>query len=725
MVRRGFLKNGHLSDIAERGNGDFVRVSWDEALSLVASEIKRIKKTYGNSALYAGSYGWQSAGQMHNAFTLLHRFYNGVGGYVGDIGDYSTAAAQRILPHAVGSLAVYEQQTAWPVVLKNTKLIVLWGADLIQNNKIDWVVPDHYVYAVLPKLKASGIRVVSINPFRTDADVYLNAEHIAIRPCTDVAMMLAMAHVLYTEKLHDQKFLDTYTVGFDKFKAYLLGETDGQPKTPAWAERISGVPAHLIAQLARDMARSRTMIMAGWATQRQDHGEQPPWMLVTLASMLGQIGLPGGGFGFSYHSSCGGAPASSGPVLGGIPNQLTVKSSAGKTLWRGNAAHAIPISRMADMLLNPGKTIDYDGHKIVFPDIKMLYWAGGNHVGHHQELNRLIRALHRPETIVVHEVFWTPTARFADIVLPITSSLERNDIASIGLFSNMGFVAMKQAIAPLFEARSDFAVFSDLARRLGFEHEFTEGRGEIDWLRYLYETARKAARKQVEMPNFDTFWKRGIVQFPASVQGASYVTYADFRADPGSNPLSTPSGRIEIYSTTIARFGYADCPGHPSWIEPDEWLGGAAAHKYPLALISPHPKYRLHSQLDNTSLQMSKNKVAGRAPIWMNPKDARARGLANGDVVRVFNGRGEALAGVVITDRVSPGVARMEEGTWYDPLKGGVIGALDKEGNPNTLCLDKGTSRLAQGPTVNSTLVEVRKYVGVPPAVTAYSAPTM
>jgi len=378
------------------------------------------------------------------------------------------------------------------------------------------------------------------------------------------------------------------------------------------------------------------------------------------------------------------------------------------------------------MLQHPGKTIDFDGKKIVFPEIKLIYWAGGNPIGHQPQINAMLQALRRSQSVIVHEVFWTPTAKFADIVLPVTSSLERNDIASIGLFSNQGFVAMQKAIEPLFAARNDFDIFAELAGRLGFREAFTEGCDEMAWIRSFYDTARRAAvARKVQMPDFQTFWHRGLVIFPIGQAAQSYVTYAEFRKDPGANPLGTPSGRIEIYSTTIEKFRYADRPPHPTWLTPGEWLGSHEAARYPLALITPHPKHRLHSQLDNTPLQQRRwNKLGGRAPIWMHPTDAHARGLAAGDIVRVYNGRGQTLAGLVITDRIAPGVTRMEEGTWYDPQKGGTLGSLDKEGSPNNITLDKGTSSLAQGPIVNSTQVQVEKHAGPAPAVTAYSAPT-
>jgi biotin/methionine sulfoxide reductase len=319
----------------------------------------------------------------------------------------------------------------------------------------------------------------------------------------------------------------------------------------------------------------------------------------------------------------------------------------------------------------------------------------------------------------VHEIFWTPTARYADIVLPATTTLERNDIASS---SDRYMFAMQQAIEPVGQARNDFDIFADIADRLGFRDDFTEGRNEMEWLRHLYEIVRQqAARHGVERPDFETFWRDGYIADPVSQH---YDYLADFRADPDKEKLRTPSGRIEIFSERVASFGYDDCPGHPVWIEPAEWLGSPKAQRFSLHLISNQPTLRLHGQLDNGSVSRAA-KVNGREPIWINPQDAAARGISNGDVVRVFNERGECLAGAVVTDAMSAGVLQLQTGAWYDPDKRGEVGVLDRHGNPNTLTLDKGTSKLAQGPISQTTLVEVERWTGPVPPIRAYDQPAL
>lgn len=447
--------------------------------------------------------------------------------------------------------------------------------------------------------------------------------------------------------------------------------------------------------------------MANWSLQRSDHGEQPFWATIALAALLGQIGLPGGGFGFGYGSVEGVAdlrPPAPIPELSIGPNPVN---------------SFIPVARIADMLLNPGQPFQYNGLDLAYPDIRLIYWSGGNPFHHHQDLNRLIRAWRRPDTIIVNDPWWTATARHADIVLPATTTLERNDIgASV---RDRFILAMRQAIAPVGQARNDFDIFSELADRYGVHAAFTEGRAEREWLRHLYETAREqAARWEMRWPQFDEFWAQGFFEMPQVEQ--PFVLFEEFRRDPLRNPLVTPSGRIEIFSETIAGFGYEDCPGHPSWLEPAEWLGSAKAQHYPLHLLTTQPRTRLHAQMDMGCVSQE-SKISGREPMRINPMDAARRGIHSGDVVRVFNDRGALLAGAIVSEDLRPGVVQIATGAWYDPQEPGVIGSLDKHGNPNVLTLDKGTSRLAQGPSAQTTLVEVEKYPGSLPEITALVPP--
>ena len=331
----------------------------------------------------------------------------------------------------------------------------------------------------------------------------------------------------------------------------------------------------------------------------------------------------------------------------------------------------------------------------------------------------MVKAWRRPDTIVVNEQFWTASAKMADVVLPATTMLERDDIGSATRDRFM--VAMKQAIAPVGEARDDYAIFSALSDRLGSHAAYTEGRDTMQWLNHLYEASRERAKGfDIALPAFAEFWARGLAEMSLPARPAVFLSA--FRADPVAHRLPTPSGRLEIGSMTIASFGYEDCPGHPVWLEPAEWLGGAQAARFPLHLLSNQPHTKLHSQYDHGALSRA-NKIHGREPVTLNPDDAKDRGIAAGDVVRIFNARGACLAGARLDAGLLRGVAVMATGAWYDPLDASVPGTLDKHGNPNLLTLDKGTSRLTQGCIAHTTLVEVERLAGEFPVITAFDPP--
>jgi biotin/methionine sulfoxide reductase len=708
MVRAGWLDRGPGPD-SHRGAEPFVPVSWETATELLAGELRRVVDAHGPQAVYGGSYGWASAGRFHHAQSQVHRFLNGLGGYTRSVHSYSLGAAEVIFPHVFGTIwGLLERATAWPTIVEHANLFVCFGGLPLKNSQVNpGGIGRHRVPGHLRRAAERGVEFVLFSPLRDDLPDFVPAEWHPLVPGTDVAVMLALAHTLITEKLHDTAFLDRYCVGFDRFERYVLGQEDGQPKTPEWASRISEVPADSLRELARKMAAHNTFITMSWSLQRTEYGEQAPWMGATLAAMLGQIGLPSGGFGFGYSSTS--IPGSS-PLQFAFPSLPQGKNSV---------TSFIPVARIADMLLQPGEEFDYDGKRLTYPDIRLVYWCGGNPFHHHQHIGRLRRAFARPDTIVVHEPFWTAMARNADIVLPSTMTLERNDIGWEE--SDSTLVAMRQAIPAHGQARSDYAIFSDLAARLGVAELFTEGRDEMDWLRHMYETWRATASERgVTVPSFEGFWEEGYIEQDWSDDHE--VLFGDFRADPEGHPLATPSGRIEIFSETIDGFGYADCPGHATWFEPTEWPGGTRAEQFPLLLIANNPSTRLHSQLDVGATSQA-SKVQGREPIRLHPTDAAARGIAEGDVVRVFNDRGSCLAGAVLSEAVRPGVAQLSTGAWYDPIDRADLDAMCVHGNPNVLTMDKGTSSLAQGCTGQHVLIEIERWDAPLPEIKVSAPP--
>ena len=715
MVRAGYLAKREASDGRARGREPFVPVPWDEALDLAASALDRVRERHGNEAIYGGSYGWSSAGRFHHAQSQVHRFLNCIGGYTYRVDTYSAAAAEVITPHVLG-MSFFDLMMQAPTIddmVEHTRLVVCFGGIAMKNTQVmAGGLGAHTAQDQLQRLREANIDFYNVSPIRDDMIAALSANWWPIRPNADVALMLGLAHTLLVEDRHDRAFLEKYCVGFDSFRAYLLGTSDGLVKDAAWASALTEIPAQDIRALARRMSQERTVIGISWSLQRAEHGEQTYWMATVLGAMLGYHGLPGGGVAYGYgsvHNIGFGGRRLPRFKIGALPQ------------GQNPVTRFIPVARIADMLLNPGATFDYNGRELTYPDIKLVYWAGGNPFHHHQDLNRLRRAWSRPKTIIINEPFWTAAARHADIVFPCTTPLERNDLGISSLDTYLS--PMRQAVQPYAQSRNDYDVFSALADRLGATDQFTEGRSEREWIEHLYAFTRKsAAEHDVDLPDFETFWAGE--QFSVENQIAEReFALEQFRRNPSTSGLRTPSGRIEIASETIASYGYSDCLGHPAWFDKNEWLGSDTAKTFPLHLLSNQPKTRLHSQYDHgrTSREAKRE---GREIVRMNPSDAAARDIDDGDVVRIYNQRGACLAAVVLSDGIRPLVVELPTGAWYDPEDPASENPLDVHGNPNVLTRDVGTSRLAQGPTAHSCLVEVERYHGNPPPIRAFQQPT-
>lgn len=689
-VRRPSVRRGWLERRARQGRGseEFVELPWDEALDIAAAEIDRVRKTHGNEAIFGGSYGWASAGRFHHAQSQVHRFLNVCGGYVASFASYSTGAAQAIMPHVFGAPFhdyCYVVQEPWERIAAHTETLVMFGGINPKNSFVSMGgITEHETGGWFERFAQKGMLRLNISPQRGDAPE--GCDWWPIRPGTDTALMLALAHVLEAEGLADKTFLARYTMGYERFLPYLTGASDGQPKSPEWAAEICGIEAGRIRDLARRMARTRTLISVAWSLQRADHGEQPYWMAFVLGAMLGQFGQPGGGVGYGYGA------------IGGVGKAFLGLTGVTLDQLENPVKKVIPVARIGDMLRNPGGTFDFNGRRETYPDIRLIYWAGGNPFHHHQDLNALHEAWQRPETIIVNEPWWTATAKRADIVFPATTPYEREDIGRSNLDDYLFF--MPQLIPPQGEARDDYAIFAGLAERLGLGAAFTEGRSAGEWLEVLYADYRaRAAQKGVEVPPLDELKARNWVKLPIRRAEPEPTFFSRFLEDPERAPLPTPSGRIEIFSETIEGFGYEDCPGHPAWLPPREWLG-AARPEAPLHLVSPQPGDKLHSQLE---CALAERPGARPETLLIHPRDAAARGIRTGEIVRVHNARGAARARARLTEDILPGVVALPTGAWFgDPGQN-----VDPDGNPNVLTRDAGTSRLGQGCAAHSALVEV------------------
>ncbi|QKS94232.1 trimethylamine-N-oxide reductase TorA [Vibrio alginolyticus] len=725
MVRLDWLKK-HKYSADTRGNNRFIRVTWDEALDLFYRELERIQKDYGPWALHAGQTGWNQTGSFNNCTAHMQRAVGMHGNFITKVGDYSTGAGQTIMPYVLGSTEVYAQGTSWSEILENSDNIVLWANDPVKNLQVGWNCETHESFKYLAQLKekvAKGeINVLSVDPVKNKTQRYLENDHLYINPLTDVAFMLAVAHVLYNENLYDKKFIDTYCLGFEEFIQYVQGKTkDKVEKTPEWAAAICGVKADKIREFARMLVSGRTQILMGWCIQRQEHGEQPYWAAAVVAAMVGQIGLPGGGISYGHHYSSIGVPSTGFAGPGGFPRNL---DQGMKPKWDNNDfngySRTIPVARWIDCLLEPGKEINYNGGKVKLPDFKMMVISGCNPWHHHQDRNRMKKAFRKLQTVVTIEFAWTATCRFSDIVLPACTQWERNDIDVYGSYSNKGLIAMHRLVDPLFQSKPDFQIMSELTQRFGRREEYTRGMSEMEWIESLYNDCKKANEGKFEMPEFNEFWEKSVLDFG---EGKPWVRHADFRKDPELNPLGTPSGFIEITSRKIGRYGYEHCQEHPMWFEKSERShGGPGSDKYPFWLQSCHPDKRLHSQMCESEGFRATYAVQGREPVYINPADAKAKGIKDGDLVRVFNGRGQLLAGAVLTDSYPRGVIRIEEGAWYGPLNE-KEGAICTYGDPNTLTQDIGSSELAQATSANTCIVDFEKFTGKVPPVTSFGGP--
>ncbi len=687
-----------------RGGEPFVAVTWDEVLERIAAELSRVRDDFGNSAIFGGSYGWASAGRFHHAQSQLKRFLNCAGGFTSSVNTYSFAAAEVMIPHVLGSYRDHLYRcTAWSHIVEHTRTFVAFGGIPLKNGQVMQGGGGRHIQRDnLRAAVAKGVEFVNISPLRNTIAAEVGAEWMPLRPCTDTALILALCSELICQGLVDRPFLDRYTQGFEPFAAYLAGECDGVPKTAQWAAELCELDARDIRALARRMAQTRTMISLSWSLTRQHNGEQPFWAAIALAAMLGQIGLPGGGFGFGYSA------------VNSVGNGLAPLPMASFPQGHNPVQSFIPVARISDMLLNPGGAFSYEGEKYSYPDIRLLWWAGGNPFHHHQDLWRLQKAWEKPETVIVNDWCWTATARRADIVLPCTTALERRDLALTP--RNDHVVSMDAIFPPVGQARDDHEIFLALARKMGFEQTFSAGLSAEDWQRRLYDdTRRDMAAEGVDFPTYADFREQGWFQF-RNPRGPA-IMMEKFRQNPVDHPLNTPSGRIEIFSEQVASFG--DGPGHPFWHPPREWLGASCVGQS-LHLITHQPADKLHSQLDHSDWCQS-HKIKGRTPVLIHPQDAQRRGLDQHDLVRVFNARGACLAGLEITDAVRPGVVVMATGAWFDPCER--EDRLCRHGNPNALTADLPTSAIAQGPAANSCLVDLVKYDGIAPEVKAFYPP--
>lgn len=653
--------------VGERGEGRFERCTWDEALDEVAAQMLRIREQYGAAAILDCSRSG-STSVLHNR-AVVSRMLNMFGGCTELWGSLSNEAEIFAIDHTFGSSRGAKITGREPIDYVNSKLLIMWGwgpADgTFGTNTVQY----------LNRAKQAGVKIVSVNPRRSASLARIAERNYPIRPGTDTAMLLAMAWVMIAENLHDQAFLDTYTVGFDNahrppgalpnsdFRSYLEGVTDGIPKTPEWAAEITGLPAEEIRGLAREFATSKpSAIQTGYAPGRTAAGEQFHRAAYTLSAMAGYIGIPGG--------NCGSSGGAKDVKMGRFP--------AGKN----PTGSRVNTTLMSDLILR-GKSGGYPA------DIKMVYSACGDLLNQIGNLNKSVEAYKQLEFVVVQDHFVTPTARFADVLLPAATGFERNDIHLPWSMAGHYALYMQKAIEPMGECRTDYDICRDLSERLGLEgfHQ----KSEDEWLREFVKVS--------EIPDYDAFKASGVARLEPPKHA---VAYAEEIQDPENHPFQTPTGKIEIYSTRLGEdpnpYGLGEIAPIPTWVDPFEGVSDQRRALYPLQVVTPHSKARTHSIHANQPM-LDKLDPAG---VWINPVDAEVRGIVDGQRVRVFNDRGALVMPAIIDEGMMPGVIAMTEGRWYDPDGEGV----DLGGNPNMVSLDRPSA--CGSTTYNSCLVEVK-----------------
>jgi anaerobic dimethyl sulfoxide reductase subunit A len=677
-----------LKRVGARGSGTFQPIGWSEALDTMVRQLERVKRAYGNSAMFV-PYGTGSYSQTNGRQTA-QRLLNLLGGSLGHYNNYSWAAMASATSCMYGTQVTGHQRRDWA----NARYILMWGWN--PSEMRDGTNTEHY----LRLARDRGARIVCVDPRQTPSAVALADEWVPIRPGTDTAMLSAMAYVMLTETLFDAEFVRTHCVGFDStqmpaghgraesYREYVLGVRDGVPKTPSWAERICGVPRATIARLAREYAtRTPGVLYQGYGLQRRAYGEQAVRAACVLAAITGNVGVPGGwAGGLGLQSPDGGPlwnvfPSGTNPVKTSIPTFRWTDA-----VERGRQLTAADGVRGADRLDN---------------DIKLIYAVASNIlVNQHANINRTTRLLadqRLVEFIAVQDQVLTPSARFADLVLPACSQLETWGVEDGWKYGDEVFL-MPKIVDPPGDARSDYRICADIATRLGLGDRYTEGRDERGWVEWSLTRLRESRYPGLpSLPEFETSNAGVFLRPPAQPA----VAFADFRADPAAHPLATPSGRIEIFSAALHALGRpAEIPAVPKYIQEWESPFGPEAARFPLQVIGHHSLARTHSTLEGVDWL----EEAFPQRVFINPVDAAARGVASGDRVRVFNDRGETRLPCRVTRRIMPGVIAIPQGAWWTPDATNT----DTRGSINVLTSERWTPQ-AFGNAQHTVMAEVRK----------------
>ncbi len=762
MKRVDFDPNGERNP-QNRGKSGYERISWDEALAIVAGEIKRVKDTYGGSAisgLTSSHHNWGIVGYKMGPFA---RFMNMLEFTPVLDNPDSWEGWHWGATHTYGffwRLGMPEQYDLLEDTLKNSEMIVFWSNDP-DTTRGTYSGQESALWRQW--LKERGIKTVFIDPFHNYTAGFMDGKWIAPRMGTDAAMAMAIAYVWIDEDTYDKDYVENRTIGFDEFKKYVLGESDGQPKTPEWAGAECGVKARVIRALAREWASKRTVLSGGsrggeGGACRQAYGTEWARMMVLLQAMQG-LGKPG----VSIWGTTMGAPSDTETMFPGyadlkgriattdLASYLPINTTK-QRLWRLTVPDAIlnpPVSWYGEGFC--GQSLEQQFKHFEYPmegysEVKLFYRYGGSFMGTMSDTSKWVRMYQSPklEFVVNQDCWYNSETNMADIILPACTNFERNDVgewAAAGgytVHASSGcnyrvIVYQQKCFEPLWESKSDYEIFTLIADRLGMKEDFTDGKTEEDWIKTFFDGS--------DLPKFiswEDFVKKGyyIINIKDDYKPTPSLRwfYEGRECDTPDlqNPkrktdkakeVGTYSGKIEFVSESLkAHFPDDDeRPVSPRYIP--SWEGHRTTElfkKYPFQLLSPHPRFSFHCHYDKHTdwlddIPGHRIKKDGYAwwPARLHPEDAARKGINNNDIVRLYNDRGSVLCIAVVTGRVRPGVIHCyASSAKYDPLTPGRDDAIDRGGCINILTPSRMVSRNVPGMTPNSCLIDIEKWEG-------------
>jgi len=624
----------------ERGSGQFKQASWEQALDLVAQQLQETGETYGKSAILPIGGSGSCVGAVHNTALLKDRFFRLLGNCTELSGNYSEQTIEFTGAFLFGGAFTGLD----PGTLQHSNLIILWGANIVDNRF------GCEMESRIREAKRRGVPVIVIDPRRNRTVSRLGTTWIPVQPGTDSVLMAAVLHVLLERGLVDHESVQRLSRGFEGLEAYIRGENDGMAKTPEWAESICGTPAPLIREFAALYGNTKpAALLPGLSIQRTWGGEEAVRMAAVLQIATGNVGIHGGSTG--------------GNILNKLPQPLceTIR------LNRANQGSSIPVSRWPDAVI--GGTAEGDPC-----DVRLIYTVGCNFLSQGSDIHKNIQAFQKVRFSVCHDYFLTPTARYSDVVLPVTTFLERSDV--IFPRSNHLFYSHK-AIEPVEDVKNDYDILCELADRLGFMEEFSENRSAEQWIEHVLAGS--------EVQDIESFRETGI----HVGEDQNRTGLSDFASDPKAHRLNTPSGKIQLDFSAYGETGFTPYP---------ECRVLRQSESFPLRLITPHARYRTHSQNHNIPWFRERQDRS----LWIHPTDAHSRGISNGQEVLVMSDRGRMRIAARVTEDITPGVVSAHQGVWPEIDRDGI----EMAGSVNILTPTDPTEP-SLGSRTHSVLVEV------------------